>query len=82
MGTKRIIIGSIILAIGALAWLRMWYGENGVLSNPTNATQVTARSYTALSDPNTFLVIGVIAVVIAIGSVILASGIRSSLSQN
>lgn len=50
------------------------------MSNPTNSTEVTAKSYAAISDPNTFLVIGVIAVIFGIGGVILASGIRSSLS--
>lgn len=77
----RIIVGSILIAIGTLAWARMWYGENSILSNPTNSTQVAAKSYAALSDPNTFLAIGVIAVIIAIGAVILASGIRSSRSN-
>lgn len=68
------------MTMAALAWFRMWYGGNGILSNPTNSTEVTAKSYAAISDPNTFLVIGVIAVIFGIGGVILASGIRSSLS--
>lgn len=75
----RIVIGSITLLIGILAYLRIWWGGNGLL--PTISNSTVAQSLKVEFDPNLQIAVGVTLAIIFIGLGILVSGIRSSLSN-